>query len=75
MHFSKVYFPTVYFCEVYLTCVSSKLCEFIYGYPTLPLSALNPTPTFLIMAQANPNANASKILNRNYILSVACRAE
>ena len=27
--FSKVYFPKLYFCEVYPTCVSSKLCEFI----------------------------------------------
>ena len=28
-HFSKVHFPKLYFCEVYQTCVSSELCEFI----------------------------------------------
>ena len=26
---SKVYLSKVYFCEMYSTCVSSKLCEFI----------------------------------------------
>ena len=26
---SEVYFSKVYFCEMYPTCVSSKLCEFI----------------------------------------------
>ena len=26
---SKVYLSEVYFCEMYLTCLSSKLCEFI----------------------------------------------
>ena len=29
MYFSKVYLSKVYFCEIYPTCVSSKLCEFI----------------------------------------------
>ena len=29
MYFYEVYFPKLYFCEVYPTCVSSKLCEFI----------------------------------------------
>ena len=27
----KVYLPKEYFCEMYLTCVSSKLCEFIFS--------------------------------------------
>ena len=26
---SKVYLSKVYFCEMYPTCVSSKLCQFI----------------------------------------------
>ena len=30
---SKVYLSKVYFCEMYPTCVSSKLCEFIFGFP------------------------------------------
>ena len=30
MYFSKVYLSKVYFCEMYTTCVSSKLCEFIW---------------------------------------------
>ena len=30
MHENKVYLAEDFFCEVYLTCVSSKLCEFIY---------------------------------------------
>ena len=28
----KVYLSKEYFCEMYLTCVSSKLCEFIFLY-------------------------------------------
>ena len=28
---SKVHLSKVYFCEMYSTCVSSKLCEFIFG--------------------------------------------
>ena len=28
--FSKVCLSKMYFCEMYPTCVSSKLCEFIY---------------------------------------------
>ena len=27
----KVYLPKEYFCEMYPTCVSSKLCKFIFG--------------------------------------------
>ena len=27
---SKVYLSKVYFCKMYPTCVSSKLCEFIF---------------------------------------------
>ena len=30
VYFSKVYVSKVYFCEMYPTCVSSKLCEFIF---------------------------------------------
>ena len=30
--FSKVCLSKVYFCEMYPTCVSSKLCEFIHQY-------------------------------------------
>ena len=33
---SKVYFFKVYFCKMYPTCVSSKLCEFI-SYPNVEL--------------------------------------
>ena len=28
----KVYLSKEYFCEMYPTCVSSKLCEFIHNY-------------------------------------------
>ena len=31
VHFSEVFLSKVYFCEMYPTCVSSKLCEFISG--------------------------------------------
>ena len=30
-NFSKVYLSQVYFCKMYPTCVSSKLCEFVTG--------------------------------------------
>ena len=30
---SKVYSSKVYFCAMYPTCVSSKLCEFIFFFP------------------------------------------
>ena len=30
VHFSEVFLFKVHFCEIYPTCVSSKLCEFIF---------------------------------------------
>ena len=36
----KVYLSKEYFCEMYPTCVSSKLCEFIAGEHRGSLSAL-----------------------------------
>ena len=32
MYFVEVYFAEVYFFEMYSTCVSSKLCKFIFSY-------------------------------------------
>ena len=32
VHFSEAFLSKVYFCEMYPTCVSSKLCEFISLY-------------------------------------------
>ena len=34
---SKVYLSKVYFCEMFPTCVSSKLCEFILLFGVLVL--------------------------------------
>ena len=33
---SKVYLSKVHFCEMYPTCVSSKLCEFIVTWTISP---------------------------------------
>ena len=43
----KVYLSKEYFCKMYPTCVSSKLCEFIYfeKHPKIPipLTVLHPS--------------------------------
>ena len=35
----KVYLLKEYFCEMYPTCVSSKLCEFIHFFTPAPFPA------------------------------------
>ena len=44
MYFLKCIFSKVYFCEMYPTCVSSKLCEFI-----CVLTVQNATPSKTII--------------------------
>ena len=38
VYFSKVYLSKVFFCEMYPTCVSSKLCEFIWDLAVIVYS-------------------------------------
>ena len=48
--FLSVFFQSVFiqsvFCEMYPTCVSSKLCEFIFGWPCIRIKdrGLSPSP-------------------------------
>ena len=38
VHFSEVFLSKVHFCEMYPTCVSSKLCEFISLFSSTHIS-------------------------------------
>ena len=81
-NFSKVYLSQVYFCEMYPTCVSSKLCEFFLkmwkpvfkdkrmGHYGLPLAVEGDISIVSVVPQLGQPSGRLKAHNMGHLVSI-----
>ena len=78
VYFSKVYLSKKYFCEMYPTCVSSKLCEFILMKIILKKGVCRSFPTLQesfppIMKSSPGTLCKSHLFDKSFLLCCAYR--